>query len=352
MASLSIPILNKYNWVFRRPAETLVGSIQRISVDDWDGDINVHIIPNADYEDIFVNRFGARTPGPTITCEVCPQFAVKDKVEAWMRTMLPGKATARGVYVDDKKHEEKPELHPLDLLVGHLTETTVKPSGWILDLAQRRNLDIGRTLLAYRFAAASDHRRKWPFKHGPPLYNKTRDVDLALAFPPQPGEGWNSTLELRTEFQVNAIADVAQLGGGHGTKFFNFHVKCEADKVSAVFGDIVAYWVDPSSAEISLPQTLDFGTVQREARELTLRIENTGGDAVSISVPPPHPNSGWQWTATNQAVMPARSHRDERIVFRPSRSGTWREEWTIIYDEAVAGPRRVVLIGKRIGGNL
>src|SRR6478735_5018807 len=182
-----------YNWTMRAPSETLVGRIKRVYVSGGitgDGDTNIVIEPDVDHLQLEFNRHGLRNGNTLIECEVHVPLWGRLFFNRWVKSLSTAEVTARGVYVDDDEHSSKTELHPVDLILGRVTDSLIGDNDWVKNLARYRGLKLGVELFAYRYAAASDSRKSWPFFVGPPLADSTRTVDLPIELPPRPNQGW------------------------------------------------------------------------------------------------------------------------------------------------------------------
>jgi hypothetical protein len=253
------------NWTLRSSSEVLVGRIQRIYVDGGiggDGDTNIDIVPNRPYLNLLSNRLGTRNAKGTITCEInlTGRHQSRGRYNEWVQSLAGSDVTARGVYVDDLKHEDTTELHPLDLILGRVSSSLSGKGDWIRRLAVQRGLTPNLDLYAYRFAAASDNRGGF-FRNGPPLDEDTRTVGLSIEFPPQPEPRWTLVTEQRLEYCKRATSDISDVRdhreGAPSSRIVSVNVTCQS-KASVgpgmVLGEVVAYWRPPRAGRFGAPK--------------------------------------------------------------------------------------------------
>lgn len=341
-----------YNWTFRGQAETVVGTFERIYVDGGffkgDGDTNIEIRPDAAHARFLVNEKGQRNASGTITCEINiggPLGLWRPVFNRWVGSLLATTVTARGVYVDDRKHEFSTELHPLDLIMGRVTGS-MNREDWISNLASYRRLRPGVDLFAYRYAAASDDR-KGPFHHGPPNSDTTRNVDLPIQLPPQPGPQWRPVVENRMGFAKKAQSQI--LGGGPGGLSFRLEARCTSTAGGGpgiVLGEVVAYWKNPIQAEIAFePTEIRFGKVDPlDTATRNLRIRNIGSGPLQISIPGQGGDRGvFRWAATNAAALQPNGLLEVKIEFQPRQAGV--AQTTLSVQADAIGPHSVNVTG-------
>jgi hypothetical protein len=351
MARLTLPGID-YNWTFRGQAETLVGTFERIYVDGGfrgDGDTNIEIRPDAAHSHLLVNEKGQRNASGIVTCEINvggPLGVWRSLFNEWVGSLLATTVTARGVYVDDRKHKHTTELHPLDLIMGRVTRSMNRDEDWITNLAAHRWLKPGVDLFAYRYAAASDDRQGF-LHHGPPNANTTRDVDLPIQLPPRPASQWQPVVVNRIAFAKNAQSQI--LGGGPSGSSFRLEARCSSAAGSGpgiVVGEIVAYWKNPVQAEIAFePQDIRFGTVEPFDRTTRrLRIRNVGSGPLRITVPRQGgAGSVFTWAALNAVTIQPNGSLDVTIEFAPRQAGVAQTLFRVQTD--AIGPRSVNVTG-------
>jgi len=120
------------------PQRTVVGTLENvhnsggpIGLHPGDSDTNVLITPNDPA--ILANRLGGPNTAVAnhtqIECEVNVTSEGRDQFENWLKTMLGRNVTAQGVYVDDTDHDNKSELHPLDIVVARSTTRGLRVTG-------------------------------------------------------------------------------------------------------------------------------------------------------------------------------------------------------------------------------
>jgi hypothetical protein len=114
-----------------------------------------------EFQVLLINRFGKPNSNGKLECEIHVSDERRDHHLAWLRSLSGTEVTAHGVWVNDTGHHDKTELHPLDVVFGPVT-ASIMPGDWIDALATERGLAVGATILAFRFAAASDNRGNLP----------------------------------------------------------------------------------------------------------------------------------------------------------------------------------------------
>ncbi len=180
-------------WVLRDeddPVRTLVGTLIDVHnaggnvLAGDDSDTNIIVVPDAATAPLLFNRNGARNVVWDIECEVnvTEDGDGRSSFESWVSSMVGLEVTAKGVYVDDTGHDDKTEIHPMDLIIARVAGSAL-PDDWIGDLARQNALQVGVGLFAFRYAAASDDRGGTVFEF-PPLAGQTRATSVTLPFPP------------------------------------------------------------------------------------------------------------------------------------------------------------------------
>lgn len=336
------------------------GSFQITDPDFGDGDTNVLITP--DDPAILPNRFGgpntAVADHTQIECEVNVTSDGRDQFENWLSTMLGRKVTAQGVYVDDTGHDNKSELHPLDIVVGQVDDTQI-PGNWLDQIVVQHHVALGTNMLLYRFAAASDNRAG-VVQEGPPLAEFERDTSVILALPPRPngdpsliptgewqllsGTNFSVSIEPPRPEQgdiVNLVAFCTGVGFGNP---------------GYVLGEVAVYWLN-AALQLSVDQTsmnflvnVDTGDTQTH----TLHITNVGTESVTLTVPPsppPIPPSHifpFSWQAIPTTTLGSGGVIAIEIEFTPLKKGIVQSR-LVIQSNAQGFPRTVTLIGTAIG---
>lgn len=339
-----------YNWTFRGQAETIVGTIERVFVDGGitgDGDTNIAIRPDAAHERYLVNEDGRRNADGTILCEVNlggPLGAWRLVYNKWVKSLMATTVTARGVYVDDRKHDHTTELHPVDLIMGRITSSLIRDGDWITRLAEHRGLRPGVDLFAYRYAAASDDR-KGPIRHGPPLADTTRSVDLPIELPPQPAPTWQPVVDHRIGWAQRGQAQI--IGGPDHS--FRLEARCVSEAGGGpgiVLGEVAAYWKNPNQAELAFePTEVTFGKVRPLDRATSvLRIRNVGPAPLELTVAGQGgAGSVFSWGALNAVVIAPAGSLDVEIQFVPRQAGVAQTTFRVQAD--AIGPRSVNVTG-------
>jgi hypothetical protein len=233
-------------WALRSPRKTLVGRLEQVYVSSGfgeDRDTNFKIVPISEYEELLINRHGKPNAEGFMWCEVQVMGLFREKFGSWINGLIGGTVIARGVWVDDTGHDDTTELHPLDLISGPVTSSISSTGDWIAKLAFENNKQVGVSLFAYRFAAASDTRDSLFFA-GPPLAGETRGTAVTLDFPPQPAAEPQRSIGWKIELAFNAEAEVTALDTPTGTKL-RIGARCKAQGdggPGVVLGEAAAYW--------------------------------------------------------------------------------------------------------------
>jgi hypothetical protein len=176
------------------PERTIVGRLGDVNPgnpagnDGNDGDSGFYIRPNDPYYYILKNRDDQWNDAVQIECEinVWPQFRTEHA--NWISSMASSEITASGVWVEDTGHDNKTELHPLDIIYGRVHRSMIT-GNWLRDLeANGYRLDVNMYL--FRFAMATDVRALFSFDDQsdgrPPLAGTTRPVTFTPELPPRP----------------------------------------------------------------------------------------------------------------------------------------------------------------------
>jgi hypothetical protein len=326
-----------------------------------DGDTNVTIVPRADEANqaLLRNRRGRPNDGGVIECEV--HLYRDDHIdgpriyEDWVGSLIGVEVTAKGVFVEDEGHDDKTELHPLDILYGQVGQSRL-PGDWIGQLAQRRGLQVGVSLFAYRFAAAADDRKHGAFL-GTPLAQWTRPTSVTLAVPPRPGgDSQFPAAEVQIGFQLNATTEVSTLVDAAGAGVANLTVTCLGKNYSDggvpgfVIGEVATYWSPGRQLALS-DLDLDFGTRDvGQVSQRTLVVRNVGVEPVQVTIPADSPStSAFDWNGFGPTSLDVGQEVAVQIDFSPLTVGTHRGHVTVTSDTQ-ASPQQVTLHGRCSGG--
>jgi hypothetical protein len=348
---------------WKSPERTLVGTLTDVhNAGDFppgqDHDSNLIIIPNADEPNqaLLKNRSGRSNDGGGVECEVNlirnDQINGPDTFENWVSSLIGLEVTAKGVFVEDEGHNNKTELHPLDIIVAQV-DGSILPSDWITKVAQQHGLQVGSGLFAYRFGAAADNRKSSVFL-GTPLAQWTRPTGVTLALPPPPADGgFFAAAELQIGFALQATAEVSTKVDPSGAGVATLAVTClgkNYDGPGFVIGEVVTYWSAGRQLALSAFE-LDFGTLGvGEASIRTLVVRNTGTQAVQVTVPSDAPSSSaFSWNAVGPVSLDIGQALDIQIDFSPLHTGTHHGVLTVTSDTP-GSPQRVSLRGKCHGG--
>ena len=346
------------------PQRTVVGTLENVhnSGGGLTGDNDTNVLITPDDPAILANRLGgpntAVADHTQIECEVNVTSDGRDQFENWLKTMLGRKVTAQGVYVDDTGHDNKSELHPLDIVVGQVDDTQI-PGTWFDQIVVQHHVALGTSMLLYRFAAASDNRAG-VVQEGPPLAEFERDTSVTLALPPRPngdpsliptgewqllsGTNFNVSIEPPRPEQgdiVNLVAFCTGVGFGNP---------------GYVLGEVAVYWLN-AALQLSIDQTsmnflvnLDTGDTQTH----TLHIINVGTGSVTLSVSPPPPPIPpahlfpFSWHAIPTTTLSSGGVIAIEIEFTPFKKGIVQSGLSI-QSNAQGFPRFVTLIGNATG---
>jgi hypothetical protein len=168
-----------FGWNVLSPSMRLVGTLQShhysggggiVSTSDYDS--NLVVVPAAGYTHLATNSAGVANPGGVIDCEIHVARDIPDTpVEGQLFDPCVGKnVTITGVHVEDRSHDNKTEIHPVDSMLADLGA----------DGAGHH----------FRFCAFSDDWT-WIFSQPtpPPFAGEDRVADALIPFPApeQPG---------------------------------------------------------------------------------------------------------------------------------------------------------------------
>jgi hypothetical protein len=210
-------------WRLMNPAsQIIVGKLIDVKPGDpngdgTDGDTGIFIRPDDPFLYILKNRNDEWNEDVQIDCEINVWPKWRTDHGNWVKSMLPvkpeDKFTAAGVWVEDNGHDDKTELHPVDLVFARVHNSLISED-WLNSLAVNRNLRLDQNLNLYRFAIATDVRGFFPIDDRsdgrPPLAGRTRPVTFTPALPEPPlnidlGEpSW----EMRTALTHGTILDI------------------------------------------------------------------------------------------------------------------------------------------------
>jgi hypothetical protein len=242
------------------PQRVVVGKLTDVHISGGgitsDDDTNIVIEPDSDGANqmLLTNRHGqinlAVSPDgrPLLECEINVKSDWRDQHKDWVSSLTEGEGTvtAQGVWVDDNDHDSKTELHPMDVIFGTVTSSKI-PGDWINSLASERGLEVNKSMLAFRFAVASDDRGGI-FFDSPPLATLTRPTTFVLKLPSRPAEGdMVPAWEMRSSLSENAFVYSTPRDFG-GSKVLDVTVVCRGqddDGPGVLLGEIVTFWSSP-----------------------------------------------------------------------------------------------------------
>jgi hypothetical protein len=243
-------MVNVNKWALRDPSSpqrVLVGTLTNVHISGGDDDTNLLIAPEAgdNFQDLLANRHGDRNTDGMLECEINVGSGWRGQHQDWVISLGEGegKVTAVGVWVDDDGHDSKTELHPMDVIFGAVTSSKI-PGDWISTLANERGLQVGTSMNAFRFAAASDDRGGL-FVDSPPLATLTRPTTFVLDLPSPPAEGdMVPTWQMRSSLAENTFVYVTPRNDG-SRKVLDITVICRStddDGPAVLLGEIVTFW--------------------------------------------------------------------------------------------------------------
>jgi hypothetical protein len=322
-----------------------------IGIHPGDSDTNVLISPNDATKDLLLSRFGgpntATSDGSQIECEVNVTSDGRDQYENWVRTMLGLQVTAQGVYVDDTEHDNKSELHPLDIVVAQVNDSQI--GNWADQIASQLHLELGLDMFLYRFAAASDNRAGIAFE-GPPLAEFDRTTVVSLPMPSRPGGNPSLNPEAQWKSLASSNAQVSTEPGS-ATDTINLVVQCTGvgfGDPGYVLGEVAVYWVN-SVLQLNIdPMAVAFGTINPGmSKSRAVHITNVGTGSVALSVPgPPQgiPSFPFDWQAIPATTLASGGVIAIEITFSPSKAGQSQSGFSV-ESNAQGSPQHVTMTG-------
>jgi hypothetical protein len=350
-------------WALRdenSPVRTLVGTLTRVhnSGDSillsQDGDTNLTIVPNAASAALLRNRNEVDNRDGTIECEVnvTEDGNGRSSYESWASSMIGTEVTAKGIYVDDTGHDDKTEIHPMDLILARVSSSAM-PGDWIGDVARQHGIQVDLGLFAYRYAAASDDRGAGLFGDGiPPLARQTRATSVNLPFPPRPAGAIGPQVEVRSAGARNAASHInTTVTGDTVSAELVVTVKAVDDGGPGFdLAEVALYWLGPRVLDVS-PASLSFGLIGiGEASVRSFTISNVGSEPVTVTVPgSPFPSSfGWMGVPAT-VLPPGGSLPPLTVEFSPLAAGT-ASGTVSVNSDAQGSPHVVSLSGRGRGG--
>lgn len=340
--------LGMAKWTMLDRQRTVTGVLDRVSQSSGlfeDRDTNYWVTP--DDKSVLRNNQGATNRSGQIVCEIQAGLFFRGLFVTWSRTLEGAAVTASGVLVQDDNHEHWTELHPVDLIAGRVTSSLLEGADWIANRAADRGLQIGSSLLAYRFVAASDTRKSLFFE-GPPLGRTKRQSVIWVPLPARPGPTWTPFVGRRTLIVENADVKVMLDPAGQAPRM-RIEVTCNtADDggPGVVMGEAVAYWKDSRVPELSLePRELSFGQlIPMKSTTSDITIRNTGAAPLVINVDASGATAVFSWPALVNVTIPVGGTRGVPITFRPRKAGPASTTWRVRTNDAL-GPKTVALSG-------
>ena len=340
------------------PERRMVGTISNVHIatdgvgHDDDTDFDIEPRSEGEFQALLINRFDKPNENGKLECEIHVSDARRDQHLAWVRSLSGTEVTAHGVWVNDTAHEDKTELHPLDVVFGPVT-ASIMPGDWIGALAGERGLVVGATMLAFRFAAASDNRGNLFNRAKPPLSRQTRPITFNLPFPPRPDGNSVARSEHRTFLVEHASIESADPDDLSGTIVQPVTVTCldrDHGGPGIMLGELVTHWAAPGAPSISVDLVdIDFGKIgvgESVTRHVT--IANNGQADLAVAIAGSGFPSSFNWADVNTIISPGGSFQ-LTIDFSPVAAGEARET-VIVESNAPISPPRVALKGKAHGG--
>jgi hypothetical protein len=160
-----------------------------------DGDTGIKIRPNPPFHYLLVNEGGNQNEDGNIECEINVWPPARSEHGNWvdsMRSAWPpaSEVTAVGIWVEDLGHDNKTELHPVDIVFGRVHESLISEK-WQDFLGKHEGLKLDHNMYLFRFAIATDGRALYDIDDDdgdgrPPLAWRTRPVTFTPELPPPP----------------------------------------------------------------------------------------------------------------------------------------------------------------------
>jgi hypothetical protein len=110
-----------------------------------DDDTNLDIQPVGQSSiDLFTDLAGVPNANGLVDCEVSvtEDGDRRSKYQAWGSSLVGSEVVAKGVFVEDEGHDNKTELHPMDIIVAPVGASRL-PTDWIGQLAGEPGLTVG-----------------------------------------------------------------------------------------------------------------------------------------------------------------------------------------------------------------
>jgi hypothetical protein len=161
-----------------------------------DGDTGIKIRPNPPFHHLLLRlEDGKENEDGKIECEINVWPPARAEHGDWVNSMRSAwppmsEVTAVGIWVEDLGHDNKTELHPVDIVFGRVHQSLI-PAKWQDFFAKNEGLELGRTMYLFRFAIATDGRGLYDIDDDdgdgrPPLAWRTRPVTFTPELPPRP----------------------------------------------------------------------------------------------------------------------------------------------------------------------
>jgi hypothetical protein len=259
--------------------------------------------------------------------------------------MIGHEITAIGVYVDDTGHDDKTEIHPMDLIVTRI-DVSALPQDWIGDVARQHGLQVGAGLLAYRYAAASDDRGG-VFFESPPLAKQTRSTSITLPFPARQAGAISPQVEVRGGGARNAAShiDVEVVGDVASADLVVTVKAVDSGGPGFDLGEVALYWAGSRQLKVS-PSALTFGTI--DVGNVVVRrfaVSNTGSEPVTLTIPgSPFPGA-FGWNDVPATTLPAGGSFEVVVDYSPATAGHHTGAVSVASD-AEGNPHVVTLDGR------
>lgn len=226
-----------FGWNVLSPSMRLVGTLQShhysggggiVSTSDYDS--NLMVAPAPGYTHLATNSAGVTNPGGLIDCEIHVARDIPDTpVEGQLFDPCVGKnVTITGVHVEDRSHDNKTEIHPIDSMVA----------------------DLGANGAAhrFRFCAFSDDWT-WIFSQPtpPPFAREDRVADALIPYPPAPAQpGYTPAYNADVQpFSASRSANLNVLTVGDQTYLHVLVQTGTPDNAGLYWTDLTLFWQPP-----------------------------------------------------------------------------------------------------------
>jgi hypothetical protein len=232
------------------------------------------------------------------------------------------------------------------VIIG-MVDSSFLGSDWIGTEASRHGLTVGSTLLAFRFAIASDDRGG-TFLDAPPLAQWNREVTFSVPLPAvPPGGGQTPLTDFRLDLNEQASIQV-DLDESVSPPVARVTALCKSqdyDGPGVVTGELITLWQAPNTPVLVLtPSALTFAVPKNDSQDEEVIVHNTGTADLVVNIAGSAFPHAFQWQSELNTVITPGAALSVDVTFAPKAVGSVQAVLNIV-SNAPDSPHKVHLSG-------